>query len=135
MRSLGFVLFVVGLLAGVVGTFMGCGALFSWNGRHPIAVHELEADKPLHATIDVQPGRRYTLGVHAVVDRTGLVEEHGVPVVEAKLPFVASINDSSGTQVVRVAGWLDPHEPRPCSMETGTMSTSSTRPGSRRRSS
>lgn len=90
---------------------MGCGTLFSWNGRHPIAVHELTADKPLHATIDARAGRRYTIGIHAVVDRQGLVEEHGIPVVEAKLPFVASINDSAGTQVVRSAGWLDPHEP------------------------
>lgn len=100
----------VGLVAFAGGLFMGCGSLFAWNGRHPIAVAPIAIDTPVQQTFPVRADRRYTLAVQVVFEREGLPEEGGLLVVDAKLPLEASIEGSTGTPQ-RVSGWLDPKEP------------------------
>jgi hypothetical protein len=104
-RRLGFVLVVLGLVAAVVGTAAGCGSLFTFSGRHPIAVAPLVLGTPLRQVIPAQAGRRYTLAVQVVFDRAGLEEESGALVVKAQLPLVASL------ETAKVSGTLDPDQP------------------------
>jgi hypothetical protein len=119
----------LGILMLVVGMFNGCGALFTWNGRHPIAVVPLPStlsslpappdvsgvggeEAPVTHTLTPVPGRRYTLIVEAVFDREGLAKgADGVTIVEAKMPLVVRAKDGAGTSLAQVAGWLDPNEP------------------------
>lgn len=101
---------VVGLVAVVVGMASGCGTLFSYNGRHPVLVEPLVPGTPVRKAFPAKAGKRYTLAVHVVFEREGLPESNGQVVVEAKLPIVASIEDSSGVAVAKVVGWLDPNE-------------------------
>lgn len=104
-RRLGFFLVIVGLVATVIGIASGCGSLFSFNGRHPIAVHALTPGTPLRQMVPAKSGKRYTLAVQVVFEREGLAESNGALVVEARFPVVASIGAS------KVTGWLDPNEP------------------------
>ena len=110
-RGLSFVLVVVGLVALVVGVASGCGTLFSFNGRHPLLVEPLVPGVPLRKAFAAKAGKRYTLAVHVVFEREGLAEVNGQLAVEAKLPLVASIEDSSGVAIAKAVGWLDPNEP------------------------
>ena len=110
-RRLALFLCVFGIVASVVGIASGCGSLFSFNGRHPVAVVPITPGTPLHATFPAKEGKRYTLAVHVVFEREGLLEASGQVLVDARLPLVATIEDTSGVAVVKVTGWLDPHEP------------------------
>lgn len=110
MRRIGIVLVVVGVVMMALGTFAGCGALFSWNGRHPTAVHPLTVGTPLRQTFRAKAGRRYVIGVQVVFERAGLPEREGAVVVDARLPLTAQIEDASGVAVAKVVGWLDPSE-------------------------
>jgi len=110
-RSLAFFLVAVGLVALVVGVTSGCGTLFSFNGRHPIAVQPLVAGTPLRHTFPGKAGRRYTVAVHVVFDRESVPETNGQLLVDARLPLVASIEDAAGLPAARVVGWLDTNEP------------------------
>ena len=110
-RSLAFLLVALGLVALVVGLASGCGTLFSFNGRHPVAVQALVLGTPLRHTFPGKAGRRYTVGVHVVFDRDAVAESNGQLVVEARLPLVASIEDGAGLPAARIAGWIDPNEP------------------------
>lgn len=104
-RRIGFFLVVVGLVATVIGVASGCGSLFSFSGRHPIAVHELKPGTPVRQAITAKSGKRYTLAVQVVFEREGLATSNGALVVEAQLPLVASLEET------KAVGWLDPNEP------------------------
>ena len=110
-RRLSLFLVVVGLVALVVGVASGCGTLFSFNGRHAIAVEPLVPGVPVRKSFQAKAGKHYTLAVHVVFEREGLAESNGQVVVEAKLPLVASIEDASGVAVAKAVGWIDPNEP------------------------
>ena len=110
-RGLGFILVVLGLVAVVVGTAAGCGAFFSFNGRHPVAAQPLVPGTPIRQTFPAQAGKRYTLAVHVVFEREDLPLRDGMLVVEAQLPLVASLEDSSGVAIAKAVGWIDPSEP------------------------
>lgn len=104
-RTLGLFLVVFGLVASIVGAASGCGSLFSFNGRHPIAVYPLTPGAPIHRTIPAKSGTRYTLAVQVLFEREGLLEESGALVVEAHFPLLASLERA------KAVGWLDPNEP------------------------
>lgn len=104
-RTLGLFLLVFGLVATIIGTASGCGSLFSFNGRHAIAVHPLIPGAPLRQTIPGKSGTRYTLAVQVLFEREGLPEANGALVVEAHFPLVASLEGA------KAVGWLDPNEP------------------------
>lgn len=104
-RRIGFFLVIVGLVATVIGIASGCGSLFSFNGRHPIAVRELKPGTPVRQAFPAKSGKRYTLAVQVVFEREGLSASNGALVVEAQLPLVASLEDA------KAVGWLDPNEP------------------------
>jgi hypothetical protein len=104
-RRIGLFLVVVGLVATVVGIASGCGSLFSFSGRHPIAVYPLTPGTPFRQAVSARAGKRYTLAVQVVFEREGLVESNGALVVEAQLPLVASLGTA------KAVGWLDPNEP------------------------
>jgi hypothetical protein len=110
-RSVAFLLVVVGLVALVAGLASGCGTLFSFNGRHPIAVEPLVPGTPLRGAFKAKAGMRYTVAVHVVFEREGLPEANGQSVVEAKFPIAASITDASGDAAAKIVGWHDPNEP------------------------
>ena len=110
-RRIALLLVVVGIVAVVVGAASGCGRLFSFNGRHPVAVEPLVPGTPLKKTFTARADSRYTLAVQVVFEREGRAEANGALVVEAQLPLVASFEDSSGVAVAKVVGWLDPNEP------------------------
>lgn len=110
-RSASLVLLVVGLVALVVGSALGCGKVASFSGLRPVAVQPLVVGTPLRKTFPAKPGTGYTLAVHVVFEREGLAERDGQLVVEARLPLVASIEDASGVPVANAVGWLDPNEP------------------------
>lgn len=117
VRIAGIGLLLIGLVIGVAFTFMGCNALFQWNGRHAIASYELPAADPAadtpHTTKQIQPepGRRYTLSVQVVFDREGLPRKEGVMVATAKMPLVVQVKDAHGTSLAQAVGFLDPNEP------------------------
>jgi hypothetical protein len=104
------VLLLVGLVGGVVATFMGFGSLFAWNGRHAVDVVPL-GEGPTSRKLVTEPGRRYTVSVQVVFDREGLPKREGVTVVEATMPLVVRVKDPAGTVRAEVTGWLDPNEP------------------------
>ena len=110
-RSIAFFLVAIGLVALVVGVASGCGTLFSYNGRHPIAVQPLALGTPLRHTFPGKTGRRYTVAVHVVFDRDAVPESNGQLLVDARFPLIASIEDGAGLPAARVVGWLDPNEP------------------------
>lgn len=110
-RSIAFLLVAIGLVALVVGIASGCGTLFSYNGKHPIAVQSFTAGTPLRHTFPGKAGRRYTIAVHVVFERDAAPESNGQLVVEARFPLVASIEDGAGLPAAKVVGWLDPSEP------------------------
>lgn len=111
MKHLGIFLLALGAVAGTIGWFLGCASLFSWNGRHPIAVYPLTIGTPLHETIPASASTRYTFAVQVVFDRNGLDEKDGSLVVDAKFPLVATLTDASRTTVLKVADWIDPAVP------------------------
>lgn len=113
VRVTGTLLTLGGLVLLVVGLFMGCGSLFTWNGRHPIDVQALTPGAPTTYTLRPALGRRYTIAVHVVFDRAAAEAPiEGAPVsVSAKLPIVARVVDRRGSTVAETAGWIDPEEP------------------------
>ena len=66
---------------------------------------------PLRKAFPAKAGKRYTLAIQVVFEREGLPEANGQVQVEAKLPLVASIEDTSGVAIAKAVGWLDPSEP------------------------
>lgn len=110
-RRVAFFLVAIGLVAMVTGIASGCGRLFSFNGRHPVAVEPLVPGVPLRKAFPAKAGKRYTLAVQVVFEREGLPEANGQVTVEAKLPLVASIEDTSGVAIAKAVGWVDPNEP------------------------
>ena len=104
-RSLGLFLVVFGLVATVVGMASGCGSLFSFSGRHPVAVFAITPGTPLVQSFVAKHNCRYTLAVQVVFDRAGLSEQGGASQVEAKFPLAASLEET------KISGWLDPNEP------------------------
>ena len=110
MRLLGVFFLLLGVVAAVVGTFHGCGALFTWNGRHEVRSEPL-GDVATRTTLLPDAGKRYTLAIEVVFDREDLPRRDGVVQVEAKMPLVATVKDAAGTKLAQVAGWLDPEEP------------------------
>ncbi|MDB4943426.1 MAG: hypothetical protein JWP97_2960 [Labilithrix sp.] len=94
-----------GLVATVVGLTTGCGSLFSFNGRHPVAAVTIVPGTPVLQSLHVKAERRYTLAVQVVFDRESVPARDGAALVEAKLPLVASLETS------RVVGFIDPQEP------------------------
>ncbi|HEY8075955.1 MAG TPA: hypothetical protein VIF62_17630 [Labilithrix sp.] len=111
MRRFGALLFFAGIVLCAVGGFVGCGTLFGWNGRHGVAVHDIELGKPFHMTFPATRGSHYVAGVQIVFDRAELPVKDGEVVVEAKLPLVAHFTDQAGVSVAQTTGWLDPNEP------------------------
>ena len=101
----------LGLVAAVAGTLMGCGTLFSWNGRHATNVVELPASGAFTHRLTPEVGRRYTFAVQVVFDRNDLPVKEEVVVVEARMPFVAKVSDAKGTELMSAIGWFDPNEP------------------------
>lgn len=110
-RRVAFFLVAIGLVAMVTGVASGCGSLFSFNGRHPVAVEPLVPGVPLRKAFPAKAGKRYTLAVQVVFEREGLPEANGQVTVEARLPLVASIEDTSGVAIAKAVGWVDPNEP------------------------
>ncbi len=104
-RRVGLVLVVLGLVSAVVGASSGCGSLFSYSGRHAVAVHDLAPGIPLHRAFAAKSGTRYTLALQIVFERAGLAESDGALVVHAQYPLVASLESA------KVIGWLNPSEP------------------------
>lgn len=104
MRILGSLLLVVGLLLLVSGSLLGCGALFSWNGKHLVETRTLESDKPFVHTLEPEPGRRYSFAVQVVFERTETAPA-------AKISIVARVVDKSGAKLGETIGWIDPDEP------------------------
>lgn len=104
MRIAGTLLTLIGLLLLVSGSFLGCGALFSWNGKHLVETKAVEPDKPFVHTIVPEPGRRYSVAVQVVFER-------GEAPPAAKLSIVARITDKSGAKLGETTGWIDPEEP------------------------
>jgi hypothetical protein len=111
MRKLGALLLFFGIVACAIGGFSGCGALFTWNGKHIVAVDDVEIGKPFVKTFEAVRGRRYVAGVQIVFDRTEAPVKDGEVIVASHMPLVATMTDGSGTQVAHVTGWLDPNEP------------------------
>lgn len=103
MRILGTLLTVVGLLLLVSGSLLGCGALFSWNGKHLVGTHAIESEKPLVHRFEPEPGRRYSVAVQVVFERADVAPA-------AKLSIVARIVDKSGAKLGETIGWIDPDE-------------------------
>ena len=110
-RRVAFFLVALGLVALVTGIASGCGTLFSYNGRHALLVEPLVPGVPMRKAFPAKAGKHYTLAVQVVFEREGLAEVEGRLVVEAKMPLVASIEDTSGVAIARAVGWLDPNEP------------------------
>lgn len=104
VRIVGTLLTIVGLLLLVSGSLLGCGALFSWNGKHLVETRSVEADKPFVHTLAPEPGRRYSVAVQVVFERSDVAPA-------AKLPIVARIVDKSGAKLGETVGWIDPDEP------------------------
>lgn len=104
-RSTALFLFVFGLVATVIGSAAGCGSLFSFNGRHPVAYVAITPGTPVVQGFHVKAEKRYTLAVQVVFDRDSVPDQNGASAVEAKLPLVASLESS------RVVGFIDPQEP------------------------
>lgn len=100
MRAVGLFLFFAGLVAAVSGSLLGCGALFSWNGRHAVAGADIRPGTPLDHPLAPVPGRRYTIAVQVVLDEATAV----------KMPFVANGNGPDGA-LFDAKGWIDPAEP------------------------
>lgn len=113
MRLTGTLLTLGGLVLLVVGLFMGCGSLFTWNGRHAIDVQPVTPGTPMTYALRPSLGRRYTIAVHVVFDRDAAEPAiEGAPAsVSAKLPIVARVVDKRGSTVAETAGWIDPEEP------------------------
>jgi hypothetical protein len=106
LRIVGTLLFVVGLLLLVSGSLLGCGALFSWNGKHLVDSHTIEPEKPFVLAVQPEPGRRYSFAVQVVFERTPSEDWPA-----AKLSIVARLVDKSGAKLGETIGWIDPDEP------------------------
>lgn len=104
MRIVGTVLTLLGLVLLVAGSFLGCGALFSWNGKHLVESHGVEEEKASVRTFVPEPGRRYSVAVQVVFERSDAAPA-------AKLSVVARIVDKTGTKLGETIGWIDPDEP------------------------
>jgi hypothetical protein len=103
VRAAGLVLFFAGLVLALAGSFLGCGALFSWNGRHAVTTQDLLPGTPLRQPLSPEAGRRYTVSVQVL-----LSAERNV-----KMPVVASAaaTGAGGEPLFDAKGWVDPAEP------------------------
>ena len=110
MRRIGFLLLFFGIVGVAVGGFMGCGTLFTWNGRHAIATWDLAPGKPFDASFSAERGRRYTAAVQIVFDRAELPSGPDGVVLTTKLSLASAIIDGDGN-ATRVLGWIDPTTP------------------------
>jgi hypothetical protein len=104
VRIVGTLLTLVGLLLLVSGGFLGCGALFTWNGKHLVESHPLESGVPFVHAVTPEPGLRYSFAVQVVFERADAPPA-------AKLSIVARIVDKSGAKLGETVGWIDPDEP------------------------
>jgi hypothetical protein len=104
VRIVGTLLTVVGLLLLVSGSLLGCGALFTWNGKHVVETRSLEPEKHVVHTVSPVPGRRYSFAVQVVFARSDAPPA-------AKLSLVARVVDKSGANLGEAVGWIDPDEP------------------------
>lgn len=111
MRKLGALLLFLGIVACAIGGFAGCGALFTWNGKHVVAVYDIEVGKAFTKKFDAVRGRRYVAGIQVVFDRKEAPTENGEAIVQSRMPLVAQMSDGTGVQVAQTTGWLDPNEP------------------------
>jgi hypothetical protein len=105
VRAGGTIVAIVGLALCVGFAFLGCGSLFSWNGRHVVETHSIAPGTPLVVPLNPEPGRRYTASIEVAFDT-----EEGVEPA-AKMPVSARAVDKSGATIVETAGWVDPAEP------------------------
>jgi len=128
VRLVSGVLFLLGVMLLGGGLFFGTGALFAWNGRHPVASEAVVPGTRLERSIRVEPGNRYTLAVQVVFEREGLPERDGLLVVEASFPYAASIDGVSGENAVRAVGWLDPSVPPTALFGHGANAVNERRP-------
>lgn len=103
----------LGLVMLVAGLFLGCGAFFSWTGRHVVEVRTLAPGTPSALTLRPEPGRRYTVAVDLVFERPVGPDgrEDPAATIEAKMPVVAQISSADGTKLADTTGWIDPSEP------------------------
>ena len=102
---------LLGLLALVIGLFMGCGSFFSWNGRHTVELRSFAPGTPLHETLRTARGRRYTAVVQVVFERDERQESaNGAVSVAAKMPLAAKVLGERGVTLCETTGWLDPEE-------------------------
>jgi hypothetical protein len=104
VRILGTLLLVVGLLLLVSGSLLGCGALFSWNGKHLVETRSIEPEKSFAYDLAPEPGRRYSFAVQVVFERSDAPPA-------AKVSVVARIESKSGAKLGETIGWIDPDEP------------------------
>jgi hypothetical protein len=104
LRIVGTLLTLAGLVLLVSGSLLGCGALFSWNGKHLIDSRAIEAGKPFVHSLAPVPGRRYSVAVQVVFERSEIAPA-------AKLSIVARVTDKTGTKLGETVGWIDPDEP------------------------
>jgi hypothetical protein len=111
VRLIGLLLVILGVLGAAAGGFVGCGALFSWNGKHAIDVQTFTPGTPFTYSLKPAPDRRYTLGVDVVFDTTGLSLKDGALHVEAQMPITVRVDPVRGEPLASVTGWLDPNAP------------------------
>lgn len=114
MKRAGILLVFASIVGVVVGLFVGCGALFSWNGRHPIMAEPITLGTPATLSFTTHRDTRYTAGVEVVFATQGLApdpHQPGMLLVDAKLPLVARIVDGRGASASEVVGWLEPAVP------------------------
>lgn len=104
MRLVGTFLTLAGLVLLVSGSLLGCGAFFSWNGRHLIETKAIEPDRSFVHTIAPEPGRRYSAAVQVVFERSDAPPA-------AKMSIVAHMTDKAGAKLGETVGWIDPDEP------------------------
>lgn len=115
MKRAGILLVFASIVGVVVGLFMGCGALFSWNGRHPVVAEPIApGGGPSTVSFTTHRDTRYTAGIEVVFATQGLAadpHQPGMLLVDAKLPLVARIVDGRGANASEVVGWIEPAVP------------------------
>jgi len=107
----GFFLLFAGLVAIAVGGFVGCGTLFTFNGRHAVAEWDLAPGTPIEKSFGATRTARYTLAIQVVFDRGDVEQTIDGADPHAHLPLVATLVDGDGNTPVKAVGWLDPNEP------------------------
>lgn len=104
MRAAGLLLFLLGLVACVSGGFLGCGALFGWNGRHAVSTTAVRPGAVSTHTFAPEPGRRYSIALEVPLE----------PAKDVKMAVVASgtsRGEGGPGSLFETRGWFDPAEP------------------------